>query len=94
MDGSSDAPGRRETLNLRIKAADRSLIDQAAGLTGKTRTEFVLQAARIAAETALLDRTLFLADPEAHAEFLRRLDAAPQPNPRLRKTVRTAPPWA
>ena len=40
---------RRETLNLRIKAEDRGLIDRAAMLTGKNRTDFVLEAARRAA---------------------------------------------
>ena len=94
MDGSSGAPARRETLNLRIKAADRGLIDQAAALTGKSRTDFMLEAARTAAQSALLDRTLFMADPEAHAEFLRRLDAPPSANARLTRTMRTAPPWS
>jgi uncharacterized protein (DUF1778 family) len=37
---------RRDTLNLRIKADERVLIDRAATLTGKTRTDFVLEAAR------------------------------------------------
>ena len=30
---------RRETLNLRIKPEDRGLIDRAARLTGKTKTD-------------------------------------------------------
>jgi len=94
MDGFSEPPARRESLNIRIKAADRGLIDKAAALTGKTRTDFMLEAARAAAESALLGRTLFLADPEAHAEFLRRLDAPPAANARLKKTMRTAPPWS
>ena len=50
----------RDTLNLRIKPGDRGLIDRAAKLTGKTKTDFVLEAARRAAEDALLDRTLFV----------------------------------
>jgi len=47
---------RRDTLNLRIKPEERGLIDRAATITGKTRTDFVLEAARHAAEEALLDR--------------------------------------
>ena len=47
---------RRETLNLRIPPAERNLIDRAAESAGKTRTEFILGAARRAAEEALLDR--------------------------------------
>lgn len=83
----------RDTLNLRIKPEERGLIDRAAKALGKTRTDFVLDAARRAAEEALLDRTLILVAPDAHAEFLARLDAAPRPNARLRRSLRAAPPW-
>src|ERR1700677_1598182 len=84
---------RRDTLNLRIKPEERGLIDRAATLTGKTRTDFVLEAARQAAEEALLDRTVFTVSPEAYAKFLARLDEAPKPNERLRRTMRSSPPW-
>jgi uncharacterized protein (DUF1778 family) len=85
--------GRRETLNLRIRPDDRGLIDRAAELTGKTRTDFVLEAARRAAEDALLDRTLFVAGPDAFAAFRARLDEAPRPNDRLRRALQTPAPW-
>jgi uncharacterized protein (DUF1778 family) len=84
---------RRETLNLRIPAAERNLIDRAALSSGKTRTDFILEAARRAAEETLLDRAMLSVGPEAHAEFLARLDAPPKPNARLRRTMRTPPPW-
>jgi uncharacterized protein (DUF1778 family) len=83
----------RDSLNLRIKPELRGLIDRAAQLAGKNRTDFVLDAARRAAEDALLDRTVFSVSPKAYAEFLKRLDAPPQPNDRLRRTMRTAAPW-
>ena len=86
-------PKRRETLNIRIRASDRGLIDRAAEATGKTRTDFVLEAARRAAEEALLDRTRIVVSPEAYAEFVKRLDAPPGPNDRLRRTMQTKPPW-
>jgi uncharacterized protein (DUF1778 family) len=84
---------RRDTLNIRIKPELRGLIDRAADLTGKNRTDFVLDAARHAAETALMDRTVFVVNPKAYAEFLARLDAPPAPNERLRRTLRTPAPW-
>ena len=92
MAGSKAAP-RRDTLNLRIKPEERGLIDRAATLTGRTRTDFVLEAARHAAENALLDRTVFAISPEAYAEFLARLDESPKPNGRLKRTLQTVPPW-
>ena len=96
MDTSlSDAKptGRRETLNLRIKPSDRGLIERAAQLSGKTKTDFVLEAARRAAEETLLDRVLFVAAPEAFDAFLTRLDEQPRPNEKLRRTMQTTPPW-
>ena len=84
---------KRETLNVRIKQDDRKLIDRAARLLGKTRTDFLLAAGRKAAEDALLDQTLIHASGKAYAEFLNRLDASPTPNDKLRKTMATKSPW-
>jgi uncharacterized protein (DUF1778 family) len=84
---------RREALNLRIKMEDRGLIDRAAAALGKTRTDFVLDAARHAAEEALLDETRIKVSAEAYADFVARLDASPKPNERLRKTLRANAPW-
>ena len=84
---------RRDTLNLRIKPEDRGLIDRAAKLTGKTKTDFVLDAARRAAEDALLDRTLFVVGPEAVDAFRARLDGPPHPNEKLRRALQSPVPW-
>ncbi len=84
---------KRDTLNIRIKPELRGLIDRAAALSGKNRTDFVLEATRHAAEDALLDRTVFMVSPKAYAEFVARLDAPPQPNARLRRSLQTPTPW-
>lgn len=84
---------RRDTLNLRIRPELRGLIDRAAELEGKNRTDFVLNAARQAAEATILDRTVFTMDPAAYAKFVARLDAPPRPNARLRRTLKTPAPW-
>ena len=85
--------GKRETLNIRIKPEERSLIDHAAKARGKNRTDFILDAARRAAEEALLEQLVMTASPQAYEEFLARLDMAPQANDRLRKTMQTPAPW-
>jgi uncharacterized protein (DUF1778 family) len=89
----STTPNKRETLNIRIKPEERSLIDRAAKARGKNRTDFVLEAARMAAEEALLDQAIIAASPEAYAAFLTRLDMPPEPNERLRKTMQTPALW-
>ena len=89
----SASPSKREALNLRIRPGDRGLIDRAAQALGKTRTDFILDAARQAAEDALLDRRTIEVDPAAYAEFLSRLEAPARPNARLLRTMRTPDPW-
>ena len=80
-------------INIRVRPDERALIDQAAVIAGKSRSEFMLEAARRAAADAILDRTLFRLQPAAFAKFQALLDAPPQPNARLRKLLETAPPW-
>ena len=87
------AAAKRETLNIRIKPEERSLIDRAARARGKNRTDFILDAARLAAEEALLDQAVITVSPQAYEQFLARLDMPPQANDRLRKTMQTPAPW-
>lgn len=68
-------------------------IDRAAALTGKSKTDFVLEAARRAAKDASLDRTLFIATPDAFEALRARLDEHPSPNERLRRSMQIMPPW-
>jgi uncharacterized protein (DUF1778 family) len=93
MQPTPESTSKRESLNIRIKPEERGLIDQAAKLRGKTRTDFILDAARVAAEEALIDQTLMVVSPDAFAAFLARLDQPPAPNERLRKTMQTPAPW-
>ncbi|WP_428547475.1 DUF1778 domain-containing protein [Reyranella sp.] len=60
---------------------------------GQNRTDFILEAARRAAEDALLDRAMIAVSPEAYRDFIKRLDARPRPNARLRRTMKTKAPW-
>jgi len=85
--------GKCDALNIRIKPDDRSLIDRAAEALGRTCADFVLEAARRAAEETLLDRAFITVSPKAHDEFLQRLDAPASPNKRLLRTMRQTPPW-
>jgi uncharacterized protein (DUF1778 family) len=78
---------------MRIKPDERDLIDRAARARGQNRTDFILEAARRAAEEALLDRTLITVSEDAYRKFLARLDAPPNPNARLRKSLGTPARW-
>jgi uncharacterized protein (DUF1778 family) len=89
----ADEKSKRETLNLRIRPEVRGLIDRAAKLAGKNRTDFVLDAARQAAESAILDRAVLSFTAKAYAQFIARLDAPPRPNKRLRRSLQNTAPW-
>lgn len=90
---AATASQKRETLNIRIKPEERGLIDRAAQSQGKNRTDFILDAARLAAEEALLSQAVLTVSSEAYAQFLARLDQQPEPNERLRRTMQTPAPW-
>lgn len=80
-------------INIRVRPEERALIDEAAVLSGKSRSEFMLEAARRAATDAILDRALLRLQPAAFARFVTMLDAPPQPNEKLRILLNSTPPW-
>ena len=84
---------RTSNINIRVAPNQRDLIDQAARLSSKTRTEFILSAATRAAEEAILDQTLFQLDSERFEEFREALDRAPRPNDRLSGLLARTPRW-
>lgn len=81
------------SISLRIGTETRNLIDEAAAVLGKTRTEFMLDSARRDAVDVLLDQRLFALDPERHDAFLKALDAPPAPGPKLRALLARTPAW-
>jgi uncharacterized protein (DUF1778 family) len=82
---SSDAKSGR--IELRTSSATKMLLQRAAAATGKTVTDFVLEAGLGAAEKTLLDRQLFRLDDAAWREFLRVLDRPVSRKPRLKKLL-------
>ncbi|KQP51312.1 DUF1778 domain-containing protein [Methylobacterium sp. Leaf108] len=86
-------PRRGSTINLRIEGETRDLIDSAASVLGKTRTEFMIDTARRHAVDVLLDQRLFVLDDARHAAFVSALDAPPSPGPRLTALMRKTPLW-
>ncbi|HST37384.1 MAG TPA: DUF1778 domain-containing protein [Allosphingosinicella sp.] len=85
-----DAKG---SINLRIEPRTRRLIDDAAALLGKTRTEFMIETARRQAIDVLLDQRLFALDPARFDAFAEALDKPPPPGPKLRALLRREPAW-
>jgi uncharacterized protein (DUF1778 family) len=81
------------SINLRIETHTRQLIDDAAAILGKTRTEFMIESARRQAIDVLLDQRLFVLDSERYDAFMHALDNPPAPGPKLRSLLRRVPAW-
>ena len=81
------------TISIRAKAGQRDLIDQAADRLGRSRSDFMLEAACRQAENVLLDQTYFALDTKSFAAFQAMLDQPPAPTDRLRRTLKARAPW-
>lgn len=83
-----DAP-----INLRALPEQRDLIDHAAGLLGKNRSDFMLEAACERAQAVVLDQVFFSLDAEKFKQFTALLDAPAAPNPGLERLMAVQAPW-
>ena len=73
------AQKRDTTINIRLTARMRDLIDSAASSVGKTRSEFILESASRQAIDMLLDQRLFSLGEAEYAAFVSALDHPPEP---------------
>ncbi|EQA97477.1 hypothetical protein L485_21680 [Sphingobium baderi LL03] len=91
-----DMPTDRANLkavNLRIREDTRALIDKAANIKGRSRADFMIEAARRAAEEAILDQRVVMVSRESYDHFWAALDRPPEANEKLRNLMRTKAPW-
>lgn len=84
---------RGASINIRALRAQRGLIDKAAAVRNKTRSDFMLEAACQEAENVLLDRRLFHLKDEEYEAFESALKAPVADNPALRRMLAQNPPW-
>jgi uncharacterized protein (DUF1778 family) len=84
---------RDASINLRARPEQRDLIDQAAELLGKNRSDFMLEAACDKAQSVLLDRVFFKLDAAKFRQFVKLLDAPPARNPGLERLMAVKLPW-
>jgi uncharacterized protein (DUF1778 family) len=85
--------GRSANVNFRVAPEQRDLIDRAARLLHKTRTDFIVEAATRAACETILDERLFLVSPEVFAAFAEALDRPSGAEARLGELLSRKPGW-
>ncbi|MDR2605303.1 MAG: DUF1778 domain-containing protein [Desulfovibrio sp.] len=83
------------SINLRLSNEEKTLIDQAAQSTGKSRTAFILENTLRTAEEVLLDRTRFTLDSRQWEQLNSALDTPPSEEQirGLNKLFNVNTPW-
>ncbi len=84
---------RTAPINLRALESQRSLIDRAARVLGKNRSDFMLETACREAENILLNQRLFSLNETDFDAFMTTLDAPVKGNPALRNLMARKAPW-
>jgi uncharacterized protein (DUF1778 family) len=83
------APIKDIRWNVRVASGDDELVREAAALSNRNLSDFVLEAARLEAERVLADRTRFVLDEKRWTEFMELLDRPARVNPGLAKLLTT-----
>jgi uncharacterized protein (DUF1778 family) len=78
---------------MRLLEADIAVIDRAAGLRGRSRTDFIREAAVRAAEEAIIETALVRMTPKGFEAFLKALSAPPRPVPEMVELLKRKAPW-
>lgn len=84
---------RAASINLRALPEQRDLIDRAASVLGKNRSDFMLEAACERAQAVLLDQVFFGLDTQKFEQFTAMLDAPPRANEGLERLMAVKAPW-
>ncbi len=80
-------------LSLRLPDADIAIIDRAASLRGRSRTEFMRDAAVRTAEEVIMENTVIRMSPEGFAAFVDLLDRPARPVPEMVELLKQPAPW-
>lgn len=80
-------------LSMRLPSGDIDLIDRAARVRGRSRTEFVRDAAVRAAEDVLMERALIRMSPDGFRAFAKAIAGSGRKVNALVKVLKRKAPW-
>lgn len=80
-------------ISMRLPAADVAMIDRAATLRGRSRTDFLRDAAVRAAEEVVMEQSLIRMSPECFAAFMDILAQPAAPVPEMVEVLKRPAPW-
>jgi len=90
---AAKAERKEHPISMRLPEADIAMIDRAAGLKGRSRTDFVREAAVRAAEDVLMENRLIRMSAEAFADFVAALTDPAKPVPEMIELAKRPAPW-
>jgi uncharacterized protein (DUF1778 family) len=79
---------RSAKLDLRLTPDAKETLKEAASITHRSLSEFVLESALAKANETLAERRTFVLEPERWKEFLAALDAPPRDLPRMARLLK------
>ncbi len=83
----------RAAVIIRALPEQLDLIDHAANLLGKNRSDLILEASCERAKAVLLDQVFFSLNTDHLQKFTAMLDASPESNDGLKKLMAVKTPW-
>jgi uncharacterized protein (DUF1778 family) len=87
------AERKEHPISMRLPEADIAMIDRAAGLRGRSRTEFVRDAAVRAAEDVLMENRLIRMSVDGFAAFMAVVSAPAVAVPEMVELAKRPAPW-
>src|SRR5271157_538219 len=90
---ATNAERKEHPISMRLPEADIAMIDRAAGLRGRSRTDFVREAAVRAAEDVLMENRLIRMSAEGFNEFMAILSAPAAVVPEMAELAKRPAPW-
>lgn len=89
----SQIQNKDSIINIRAQSSQRELIDKAASILNKNRSDFMLEIACREAENVLLDKRLFFVDKKKYQRFIELLESPVDENLALKALLKTKSPW-
>lgn len=90
---ATHAERKKHPVSMRLSEADIAMIDRAAGMRGRSRTDFVRDAAVRAAEDVLMENRLIRMSTKRFADFMAILSGPATPVPEMVDLAKRPAPW-
>ena len=84
---------RDKQINIRATDEERAVIDYAASLVNKNRTDFIIERAVHEAQNIILDQRVFVLDDARYQTFIRQLEAPMQNVEGRQRLMDVKPEW-